>query len=567
MSECVSFKAGIARRDLLKAAALAALPLNLAPYRADATMRPATPPMQWGVNLAGAEFGKLLGRHGTEYLYPTPENIEYYARLGFSLVRIPFKWERLQRELKAPFNPAELKRLESVVDHATVLGLTVVLDPHNYAKRRLAAENWRHDHLIGSDAVPLGAFLDFWSRLSDVFKSRETVVFGLMNEPTEVKAPRWLEIANATIAAIRAQRARNLILVPGTDYTGAHSWFRAGNTAMEGVRDPLGNVALEVHQYLDGDSSGTHPSAVSSTVGSERIEPFQSWARSHGFRAFLGEYNAGRDAVSARALMDLCDELAANSDVWLGSAAWAGGPRWPDDYMFNLQPTRDGRIREQTAIIRSRTKPTRLRRYWDGASASLYVDFARARTSGGTEPRSVLRVGREDEARELPLDAKGLRLGASASGRPLLADGPLAKLFDSAEFTLLVELRDTELKGADRDILTSGKTRLLYLSARGELGTDLGGGLATAPLPPDAWKGKRRCALAVHSATGEMIIGVTGAPPVSGHDVGPFFPTKPAPDAPLRIEIGGGPQTGGYICRLVGFPVFLATDDLSANIA
>jgi endoglucanase len=49
---------------------------------------------------------------------------------------------------------------------------------------------------------------------------------------------------------------------------------------------------------------------------------------------------------------DICREMNANQDVWLGWAAWAGGPRWPPDDMFNLEPWPDGRMREQTAILR-----------------------------------------------------------------------------------------------------------------------------------------------------------------------------------------------------------------------
>ena len=36
-----------------------------------------------GVNLAGGEFGKLPGTYGTDYTYPAPADIDYYARARF----------------------------------------------------------------------------------------------------------------------------------------------------------------------------------------------------------------------------------------------------------------------------------------------------------------------------------------------------------------------------------------------------------------------------------------------------------------------------------------------------
>jgi endoglucanase len=173
-----------------------------------------------GVNLAGADFGRLPGVHGRDYLYPTRQNVNYYRDLGFSLVRLPFKWERLQPQLAGPFAAEERGRLVDVVRYATSAGLQVVLDPHNYAKRRIADDGWSADHLIGSAAVPASAFHDFWARLAGLFRDDQRVVLGLMNEPTGIDAAPWLAIVNGTIARIRAAGARHLVLVPGIAYTG-----------------------------------------------------------------------------------------------------------------------------------------------------------------------------------------------------------------------------------------------------------------------------------------------------------------------------------------------------------
>ena len=303
-----------------------------------------------GVNLAGAEFGNVPD-NATDYTYPGLANIDYFAQLGFNLIRVPFRWERLQPTLGSPFASADLEQLSSVVDYATGKGLHIVLDTHNYARRRVAEDGWSAEHLIGSNLVPATAFTDYCRRLAAVFKGTPSVIFGLMNEPWGLPAEDWLVIANEAIAAIRREGAEQLILVPGVAYTGAHSWITAGNTVMSRVADPQKNFAFEVHQYFDADSSGTSSKAVGARIGSERIEEFQRWARQNGVKAFLGEFAAGDDEVSLAALNDICSTLQANSDLWVGWAAWAGGSWWPADYIFNLEPSKSGQMRPQTKIL------------------------------------------------------------------------------------------------------------------------------------------------------------------------------------------------------------------------
>lgn len=304
-----------------------------------------------GVNLAGSEFGTIPGTYGTDYIYPAPTNIDYFAELGFNLIRIPFRWERLQPTLGSPLAATDLALLSSVVDYAAAKGLYVVLDTHNYARRRVVKDHWAAEHLIGSELVPAAAFTDYCTRLAGAFKGAPSVIFGLMNEPWGLAAEDWLVIADQAIAAIRRAGAEQLILVPGIAYTGAHSWITSGNAVMGNVVDPRNNFAFEVHQYFDPDSSGTSATAFGPRIGTQRIESFQHWARDNGFKAFLGEFAAGDDKTSLEALADICRTLKANSDVWIGWSAWAGGAWWPEDYIFNLEPSKSRQMRPQTKLL------------------------------------------------------------------------------------------------------------------------------------------------------------------------------------------------------------------------
>jgi endoglucanase len=304
-----------------------------------------------GVNLCGAEFGTIPGAPGVDYTFPAPAVIDYFVELGFNLIRVPFSWERLQPALYAPFAGRYLAQLSSLVEYAARRKLRIVLDTHNFARRRVIEDGWSVDHLIGSELVPASAFADYCQRLAIAFKANPSIIFGLMNEPWGLEAEDWLAIVNQAIAAIRREGANQLILIPGVAYTGAHSWVTAGNVVMGNATDPANNIAFEVHQYFDEDSSGTSPKAVGPRIGSERIEEFQRWARYSGVRAFLGEVGAGDNDIALEALSDICQTVQANSDVWIGWAAWAGGGTWPADYIFGLDPLKNGQIRPHTKVL------------------------------------------------------------------------------------------------------------------------------------------------------------------------------------------------------------------------
>ena len=497
-----------------------------------------------GVNLAGAEFGNLPGQHDREYIYPPRDNINYYRDLGFNLVRLPFKWERLQPDIGAQFATSEQALLLGCVEAVLDAGMSVVLDPHNYAKRRVRADHWGAEHLIGTGAVPSQAFADFWVRLAALFKDEPRVMFGLMNEPVGLSPSAWLEIANAAIAAIRHVGATNLIFVPGIAFTQAHSWIAVGNTAMARVEDPIRNFALEVHQYFDADSSGTHPDAVSGTIGSERVEAFQSWARQNGCRAFLGEFNGGRNRTSYNALHDLCQELSANDDVWLGWAAWAGGPRWPDADMYNLEPWNDGRIREQTEILARYAGSTGV---WRSPGAEIDIDFARGRTFGmeHAEADQPSRSG----------DPKGISL---AGGSAVPVTGPLLELLQQPRFTLVLGLRDLSPQARACEILSVNGTALLRRTAEGGLEAQLEPPLRTPAQALRNWAAKRKIAIACDREAGTACIAATGATPALGAAALPPV---------ARASVGAAGSPTGYLTRLTGYEEFVSAGVLADLVA
>jgi endoglucanase len=217
-----------------------------------------------------------------------------------------------------------LRYFESNSNDPQSKGAFTLIDPHNFARY--------NGVVIGTGNVPATAFADFWTRLANLFKSNDKVIFGIMNEPNDMSTELWLADANAAIKAIRDAGATNLLFVPGNGFTGAHSWFlnfygTPNAQVMLGVVDPLNNFVIEVHQYLDVDSSGTNIDCVSATIGSERMQQFTQWLRDNNRKGFLGEIGGGRDSVCVSAIDDILSFVGKNSDLYVGWTYWAGGPK------------------------------------------------------------------------------------------------------------------------------------------------------------------------------------------------------------------------------------------------
>ncbi|HYM86178.1 MAG TPA: glycoside hydrolase family 5 protein, partial [Pseudoxanthomonas sp.] len=235
------------------------------------------------------------------------------------------------------------------VSRAKAQNLRVVLDVHNYARY--------YGKRIGTPETPVAVFADFWSNLAAEFKDDDAVVFGLMNEPNGIDADDWADAAQAGLNAIRATGARNLVLVPGTAYSGAHSWNSTwyGGTsngeALLAITDPANRIAFEAHQYLDADYSGTSGECQSEQIGAQKLQGFTDWLRRHNKQGFLGEFGVGSGPVCLSALEAMLDHIQSNADVWLGWTYWAGGAWWKQDYPFNVQPDKSGTQKAQMLVL------------------------------------------------------------------------------------------------------------------------------------------------------------------------------------------------------------------------
>ncbi|EIN13297.1 endoglucanase [Punctularia strigosozonata HHB-11173 SS5] len=286
----------------------------------------------FGVNESGAEFGNanIPGVYGTDYIWPAPSSIDYFVGLGFNTFRVPFLLERLAPPatgITGAFDPLYLGNLTETVNYITGKGAYVLIEPHNYMIYN------------GATITSTSAFQTFWTNLASLFKSNSHVIFDLMNEPHDIPATTVYSLMQAGVNGVRAAGATSqLILVEGTSWTGAWTWTSSGNAAaFTGLTDPNNHVAIEMHQYLDSDGSGSSATCVSSTIGAERLADATSWLQANNIKGFLGEIGAGNNDVCITAVYGALCAMQEAGGAWLGALWWAAG-QWWGDYFQSIEP-------------------------------------------------------------------------------------------------------------------------------------------------------------------------------------------------------------------------------------
>jgi Cellulase (glycosyl hydrolase family 5) len=227
-----------------------------------------------GINVAGGEFAAPSnnpyssfsnanpGVYGIDYHYDTRPTFDYLASVGIGVVRIPFRWERVQPRLGHALDEAELQRMKDVVARANAAGLDVILDMHNYGAYYISDGSRGLRRPIGSAEVPIERFAEVWGRLARHFQDNRGVIgYGLMNEPIGLAAvvelspaEVWEMASQAALNRIRFRGDKTTVLVSGYLWSGVRSWTQQHPDAW--IKDNLGKFRYEAHHYWDRDNSG-----------------------------------------------------------------------------------------------------------------------------------------------------------------------------------------------------------------------------------------------------------------------------------------------------------------------
>lgn len=297
-----------------------------------------------GVAESGGEFGAygtpgtgIPGTFGTDYQFISEAGVNTHVDQNhLNLFRIAFLLERMcppATGLGATFDETHFDHFKQAVDYVTVTkGAYAILDPHNYMRYNDPSQQPYSGSIIGdtsdADAATTAQFAEFWGELASRFKDNEKVIFGLMNEPHDMTTQLVLDNNQAAIDAIRAAGADQLIIMPGNSWSGGHAWTEGSDPSsalLNTFKDPANNTALDIHEYLDVDFSGSHAECVSDAP--TNLVALTAWLKENNLKAFITEFGGSDNANCATLLTEMLNYMADNEE-YIGWTAWAAGPFW-----------------------------------------------------------------------------------------------------------------------------------------------------------------------------------------------------------------------------------------------
>lgn len=346
-----------------------------------------------GVNLAGGAFSPNNDGSYSLSNLPTLDDAQYFVYSGMNIVRIPFAWEYLQPNLSKPidFSSGYGAQLQALVEQLTANGLVVILDMHDYMRYTPNNPSTNNEssnqNIIGTSHSPatMADYQAAWQQIATAFINNKNVIFEVMNEPHDMNTPLTtdnatgaqavLELEAAALKGIRSaeknQAFHHLVLLDGTDYSRLVTWTTLSSAdgktngdvfTPTNIQTQLGGnytaapYAIDVHQYLDPDFSGTSNQCIASDQFNNVINfaAFSDWLQANNTQAFLGEFGTGyensNDISTCRTDLNtlLSDvnthgvqytgDSAHAEPGFIGWSAWAGGHAWGSGYILNLSP-------------------------------------------------------------------------------------------------------------------------------------------------------------------------------------------------------------------------------------
>jgi endoglucanase len=322
----------------------------------------------FGTNLSGAEFAPQdrppFGVDGTHYSFPPTTDIDYFAAKGLKLIRLPFRWERVQPDLNGALKPEYLNQIKNMVAHAQNKGVYIILDMHNFGRRPVVTTSGAAGYIIEATEYLTKEHLgDVWKKLAQEFKDYANIFgYDIMNEPYDMgDANRWRNIAQYTINAIREIDTKTPIIVSGDDWSSSRNWEKASGNLVD-LTDPAGkDLIYQAHVYFDlyaggsrvGDGYTYETEQAYPMVGVDRIRPFVKWLQRNNKKGLLGEYAIPDNDQRWNVVLE--NVLKYLQENGVPGTYWSAGPRW-GDYQYSLQPN-SGNSSDHYATDYSKDRP------------------------------------------------------------------------------------------------------------------------------------------------------------------------------------------------------------------
>jgi endoglucanase len=299
----------------------------------------------FGTNLSGAEFTAVYpGVDGTHYGYPTAECLDYFKSKGLTLIRFPFRWERIQHTMYGDLVQTEIAKMKTFVRAAEEREMPVILDMHNFA--RYSFDGGATRVRIGEAGLTADHLCDVWMKLALEFKAFSNIWgYDIMNEPYDMASPtQWKDIAQAVIYRIRTVDTRTPVVVSGDRYSSSYHWVQYSDN-LKDLIDPSKKLIYQAHIYFDKDFSGTYQKSfaeegANGQTGVVRVKPFVEWLKKHNKVGFIGEYGIPLDETP-QYLPVLENMLKYLSENGVPGTYWSAGLRWNENSSrtLSIQPT------------------------------------------------------------------------------------------------------------------------------------------------------------------------------------------------------------------------------------
>ena len=325
----------------------------------------------FGTNLSSAEFAPVstppYGEDGYHYSFPSKADIDYFYSKGLKLIRLPFRWERVQPDLNGALGGANyLKQIKDLVDYARDKGVWMILDMHNFGRRPVNGT----DFVIGQQVhLTKEHFADVWKKLATEFKGYPNIWgYDLMNEPHDMgSSTLWRTLAQTAITAIREVDTKTPIIISGDAWSTATGWVGASDN-LKDLADPSNKLIYQAHTYFDKGKGGTYEKVVNGVTvpttyeeeqanpqtGVENIKPFVQWLKANKKVGFIGEYGIPNDDSRWNVVLE--NMLKYMVDNGVPGTYWSAGPRW-GTYRLSIQPTGNYTIdKPQMSVLKNYTK-------------------------------------------------------------------------------------------------------------------------------------------------------------------------------------------------------------------
>jgi endoglucanase len=287
------------------------------------------------------------GIFGKDYFYPGIQELDYWKAKGLTLIRLPFKWERIQHQLNGELSRKDMAYIKYLLTEAHKRGMQILLDMHNYGRRK---DNGK-GRIIG-DSVTIDHFAYAWKLIAKELKNNKGLYgYGLMNEPHDMlDSVPWFTIAQKTITEIRKVDSKTPVIIGGNNWSSAMQW-REVSDKLKQLSDPAQNLIFEAHCYFDNDGSGIYRYSYDKekaypNVGVDRVRPFVEWLKENKLQGFIGEY--GIPENDERWLKCLENFLSYISRENINGTYWAAGSQW-NNYILSIHPN-DNYKRDRTQL-------------------------------------------------------------------------------------------------------------------------------------------------------------------------------------------------------------------------